>query len=362
MNALPFEQFRDPEKLDSIRSHLCEFSPDRELKFMHVCGTHENAIAKFGLRTLLPDWLTIIAGPGCPVCVCPSSDIDVAARLALEKGAIVATFGDMIRVPGKISLSQARAQGGDIRVVFSAADAIEIAKAEPDRQVVLLAIGFETTACTVAAAVLSKPPDNFSILATHRLVPPALEALLQMDELAIDGFLLPGHVLTVAGTGDYQRLATDSQMASVVAGFEPVDIMLGLDRLCDMTVSNSPDVVNVYQRAVRESGNPKALEAMDRAFDVVDAPWRGIGTIPKSGMVLSREFEDMNALARFDIAPDETLAENPAGCLCSKVMVGINDPIECKMFATACTPDNPRGPCMVSAEGTCRSRYLYREA
>jgi len=328
---------------------------------MHVCGTHENAIARNGLRSLLPGAVEVIAGPGCPVCVCPPADIDLAARLALDHGAGVATVGDMMRVPGRVSLTEARTRGGDVRVVDGAAGAVRWAREEPEREVVLFAVGFETTACTTAAAVLAEPPPNLSFLLSHRLIPPALSALLTMDDLRIDGFLMPGHVLTVAGTEDYTPLAVASGRPMVVAGFEPVDVMLGLARLVELAGEGRGEVANAYPRAVRSGGNAKALAMMDRAFQAVDARWRGLGEIPGSGLALQPELSSLDACQRFGVEPDPDLPDSLPGCSCGDVMAGRLDPTECPLFGESCTPEAPRGPCMVSFEGTCRNRYQYRE-
>jgi len=357
----PLTGFRDPALLKTLAAKLRGLHSDRPLRFMHVCGTHENAIGRFGLRSLLPDWLEVIAGPGCPVCVCPPTEIDLAARLALEHGATVATFGDMLPVPGRISLADARAMGAEIRIVRGVTDAVELAEAEPGREVVMLAVGFETTACTTAAAVLADPPANFTLLVAHRLIPPALHALLALQDLRIDGFLLPGHAITVTGTKPFEEIAVQSGLPSAVAGFEPVDILLGLAQLSQLAIDDRVAVANAYPRAVRRPGNPRARQAIQEAFVPVAASWRGLGSIPDSGLTLRAQFQELDALKRFRIAPDLTLPDSLPGCECGKVMVGLLDPTACPLFDEACTPQSPRGPCMVSQEGTCRSRFLYRQ-
>jgi hydrogenase expression/formation protein HypD len=301
------------------------------------------------------------------VCVCPARDIADAARLSLRPGVLVATFGDMLRVPADPSLEEARGRGGSVRAVLSAADAVELARAAPAVEVVFFAVGFETTACTTAAALLADPPRNFSVLCAHRLIPPALRALLAMPEIAIDGFLLPGHVLTVAGLADYEEVVGTSRRPAVVAGFEPSDILRALRELVGMSRAEAPRLVNAYPRAVRPEGNPRALEAMRRVFRVVDAGWRGLGEIPASGYDVREEFAGFDARRRF--APD--LAESgapgpgsdgdPPGCRCGEVMMGLCDPVECPHFGVECTPERPRGACMVSLEGTCRTRYELGE-
>jgi hydrogenase expression/formation protein HypD len=328
---------------------------------MHVCGTHENAIGRFGIRSLLPSWLRVIAGPGCPVCVCPPAEIDVAVRLALDHGVILATFGDMLRVPGRISLAEARARGGDVRVVRGVHEAATLAEDHPDRQVVMVAVGFETTACTTAAAVLAGPPDNFSLILAHRLIPPALYALLGLEDLRLDGFLLPGHAATVSGTADYEAFAAASGLPAAVAGFEPVDILLGLERLAGLAIGGRVEVVNAYARAVRPAGNVRARQVTDDVFEPADAPWRGLGVIPNSGLALRTPFQKFDALARFGLTLDPDLPESLPGCVCGRVMVGLAEPEACPLFDSSCTPTSPCGPCMVSVEGTCRSRFVYRE-
>jgi len=357
----PFGPFRDPERLRGLTERLHRLTSERPLTFMHVCGTHENAIGRFGIRSLLPPWLRVIAGPGCPVCVCPPAEIDAAVRLATDHSVILATFGDMLRVPGRISLAQARARGADVRVVRGVHDAVRLAVDHPERQVVMLAVGFETTACTTAAAVLAGPPGNFSMILAHRLIPPAMHALLGLPALRLDGFLLPGHATAVTGTVDYETFATVSGLPASVAGFEPVDILWGLERLATLAVHGEVEVANAYARAVRPAGNLRAQQATDKAFEPMDAAWRGLGVIPASGLALRAPYHKLDALARFGLTLDPDLPECLPGCQCGSVMVGLTEPEVCPLFDKSCTPTSPRGPCMVSQEGTCHSRYVYRE-
>jgi hydrogenase expression/formation protein HypD len=357
----PLTPFRDPERLRSLTERLSSLRSDKPLAFMHVCGTHENAIGRFGIRSLLPAWLRIIAGPGCPVCVCPPAEIDVAVRLATEHGVILTTFGDMVRVPGRISLAEARARGADVRVVRGVHEAVRLAEEHPERSVVMLAVGFETTACTTAAAVLAEPPENFGLILAHRLIPPAMHALLDLEQLRLDGFLLPGHATTVTGTADYEDFTAQSGLPASVAGFEPVDILLGLERLATLAVEGRVEVANAYARAVRPAGNVNAQRATATVFEPTDAAWRGLGVIPASGLALREPYARYDALERFDLTRDPDLPECLPGCQCGQVMVGLTEPEACPLFDKACTPTTPRGPCMVSLEGTCRSRYIYRE-
>ena len=349
---------RDPARVRALAARLAEGAGGRPLTLMHVCGTHENTIARCGLRGLLPAGVRVIAGPGCPVCVCPPEDIQAAAELALEPGVTVATFGDMLRVPGDLSLEEARARGGDVRVVLGAHGAVELARDEPDRQVVLFAVGFETTACTVAAAVLADPPPNLSFLLSHRRIPPALEGLLAIADLPLDGFLLPGHVLTVTGLEPYDRLARAAGVPAVVAGFEPVDVMLGLVQLAAR--AGRGETGNAYPRAVRPGGNPIALAMLARAFLHDHARWRGIGAFPESGYALRPELAHLDARRRFGVDTDRELPDHAEGCQCGEVMLGMVEPEDCPLFDRGCSPSTPRGPCMVSAEGTCRNRHQFR--
>ena len=373
MSPDAFALFKAPEVARSVVDRLLALHSREPVKLMHVCGTHENAIGRYGLRDLLPPWLTVIAGPGCPVCVCPASDIQMAVDIALDKGVCVTTFGDMFRVPARISLSEAKGRGGDVRIVFSVMDALDLARKNPGLQVVFFAVGFETTAVTTAAAALTDTPDNFSLLVSHRLVPPALAALTR-EEVAeggssaegklagapeVRGFLLPGHVCTVMGTRDYEIIPEVLRLPAVVAGFEPVDVLLGIHALARMVVDNAPALENRYPRAVRPEGNQKAREILFRVFEPCAAHWRAIGSIPKSGLAIRQEFRHLDARSRFNVEPDLSLEEVKAGCCCGEIMLGRANPSQCGLFGTGCTPDRPYGPCMVSMEGTCRNWLKY---
>lgn len=352
-------RYQDPSLVHALAARLAAFSPGRVLRFMHVCGTHENAIGRFALRSLLPDWLKLIAGPGCPVCVCPPSDIDLAVRAALDHGAVVATFGDVVRVPARVSLAEARAAGADVRVVYSPADAVRLAETLPDREVVFFALGFETTACTVAAALQAAPPPNFSVVGAHRLIPPAMAFILGLPDVPLDGYLLPGHVMTVMGTGEYEAFAARHGVALSVAGFEPVDVLLGLVQLVEQTVEGRPRLDNAYRRLVRPEGNERARAAIEAVFTPTDARWRGIGTIPGSGLALRPSYRHLDAAVRFGLVPDPTIQDIQPGCSCHRIMLGQIDPPACALFGSRCTPESPVGPCMVSAEGTCRAWLRY---
>ena len=323
---------------------------DREMNFMHICGTHEAAIARTGLRSVLPDRLKIVMGPGCPVCITPQGEIDAALELA-EKGCIVATYGDLLRVPG--THGSLESCGGDVRVVQGAHKAAEIAR-DSDKEVVFVSVGFETTAPTVAATILSRPPENFSILSCHRLVPPAMRWLLEQGEADLHGFMLPGHVGTVMGYHEYEEFP----VPQVVAGFEAEDILLGLLMLAEQVRDGVARVENAYPRAVTREGNVKAQELMYEVFERQDAEWRGFPVIPQSGLKLRPEFAEYDAQQKFGV--EFKHVGKHSACICDRVLRGIAQPTDCKLFSKACTPRNPVGPCMVSHEGACRIWHMYR--
>lgn len=323
---------------------------DRDITLMHICGTHEAAIARAGIRSILPPGLKIVMGPGCPVCITPQGEIDAALEL-VNRGCTVATYGDLLRVPG--SSGSLESSGGDVRVVQGVHRAVEIAQREPEREVVFISVGFETTAPTVAATILSHPPENFSILSCHRLVPPAMAWLLDQGEAALDGFILPGHVCTVMGYQEYEQFP----VPQVVAGFEPEDILLGLLMAVRQVREGRHEVENAYPRAVTREGNVKAKRLMYEVFEPVDLEWRGFPVIPASGLRLKPEFEGYDAQKKFDI--EIRHVEKHSACICDRVLRGIARPTDCKLFGKACTPRTPVGPCMVSHEGACRIWHLY---
>jgi hydrogenase expression/formation protein HypD len=324
---------------------------------MHVCGTHEQAITRFGLRTLIPDSIDIIPGPGCPVCVTPAEEIEEAILLA-KRGITVLTFGDMLRVPGTgASLAVEKAQGGDIKVVYSIKDAVEYAQTNPHRDVVFFSVGFETTAPLVAAEVLSTPPENFSLLVSHRLIPPMMELLLGMGDMSIDGWICPGHVATIIGTEPFELFPRVYNMPTVIAGFEPVDVLMSLIMLLKQVRGRRPKVDNEYSRSVKQEGNTKAKELMDEVFEVDSGYWRGIGKVPFSALRLKKEFAEYDARKKFRIkveARKDILMES-----CHLVINGKLKPQECPLFSKACTPQTPRGPTMVSSEGACNIFFKY---
>jgi hydrogenase expression/formation protein HypD len=323
---------------------------DREFTFMHICGTHEAAIARTGLRSVLPERLKIVMGPGCPVCITPQGEIDAALDL-VDKDCIVTTYGDLLRVPG--SKGSLESSGGDVRVVQGVHKAVEIAR-KTNKEVVFISVGFETTAPTVAATILTKPPENFSILSCHRIVPPAMKWLLEQGEAKLDGFMLPGHVCTVTGYEDYEHFP----VPQVVAGFEPEDILLGLLMLVRQVQEGTHRVDNAYPRAVTREGNLKAKKVMYRVFEPCDVEWRGFPVIPGSGLRLKKEFEQYDAQKKFSIV-FRHISKHTA-CVCDKVLRGIAQPSDCKLFSKVCNPRTPVGPCMVSHEGACKIWHMYQ--
>jgi hydrogenase expression/formation protein HypD len=330
-----------------------------ERTYMEVCGTHTMAVSRYGLRDLLPPGMRLVSGPGCPVCVTAVGDLDVVVALSRLPGVTIATFGDLVRVPSsRSSLAGERAAGADVRVVYSPTDAVDLAAAEPERQFVLVGIGFETTAPTVAGALLlarERELANFSVLSLHKTMPGALRVLLDSGESRIDGFILPGHVSVVTGSDCYRFLASEYGVGGVVAGFEAHDV---LEALLMLARQQRPAIEIGYRRAVTATGNRVAQEVIARVFSPCDAVWRGLGNIPGSGLRLSDEFRAYAAEERFTVAAGAP--EEPAGCRCGEVLRGVIEPPDCPLFGRRCTPETPVGACMVSSEGACAAHYRYR--
>ena len=344
--------YRDPELTKAIAGKIKELTPPSQVKFCHVCGTHEYTITHYGLRSLLPKNLEVIAGPGCPVCVVPAKDIDEAVWLALH-GVTITTFGDMLRVPGsEISLADAKAKGGDVRIVYGVSEAVKMAAKSPEKSFVFFAVGFETTAPANAAEILSNLPKNLSFLVAHRLIPPAMELLLGLSDLNLDGFICPGHVATVTGAKAFRMFPEAYNMPISIAGFEPVDVMIGIHMLLKQLKEKSARVDNEYTRSVTEDGNVKAQKLLEEVFEVDSDNWRGIGRVPSSAYKLRDKYSDYDARVKYDIKVGPAKDIQP-GCSCHLVIVGKIKPTECPMFMKACTPETPYGPCMVSHEGTC---------
>lgn len=356
-------EYRDPglARLLLQAIHEAVAGIDRDMTFMEVCGTHTMAIYQHGIRALLPEQVRLISGPGCPVCVTPVDYIDQAVALARRPDTVIATFGDMVRVPGSSSsLLQEQARGATIKIVYSPLDAVALAEQNPQRAVVFLGVGFETTAPTVAGAVLTavgKRLDNFHVLCCHKTMPGAMAALAGDPELQVDGYLCPAHVSAIIGANAYQPLVDSCQVPCVVTGFEPLDVLQGVLMLTRQGAAGQARVENQYRRVVKAQGNGKASALLEQVFEPCSARWRGIGVIPASGLRLRAEF------ARFDAARQlpvnvEPPVEHP-GCLCGEILKGKVRPTDCPLFLTTCTPEDPVGACMVSSEGTCAAAYKY---
>jgi len=354
--------FRDPEVAARLVEAIREVAT-APCTLMEVCGTHTMAIAKHGLRGVMPERITLLSGPGCPVCVTANADIDLAIETARQPHVTLATFGDMMKVPGSYSsLAAEKAAGRDVRVVYSPLDSLAIAEAEPGRHVVFLGVGFETTAPTVALTIREaarRGLENWSALSLHKTVPEALRALVNDPEVRISGFILPGHVSTIIGTEPYRFLAEEYGVPSVITGFEPVDVLHGVWMLAKQLAEGRAEVEIAYGRAVHSEGNPAATAAIAEVFAPTDAEWRGIGVIPGTGLALRPEFAPYDARARVPVTPPEP--RDVPGCQCGEVLRGVTLPFECKLFARACTPEHPVGPCMVSSEGSCAAYYRYTD-
>jgi hydrogenase expression/formation protein HypD len=354
------EEYRDA-KLSKALVEKIKRASSRDIRLMEVCGTHTVSIFRSGIRSILPPTITLLSGPGCPVCVTDQKEIDAFIELSRVEGVIITTFGDLMRVPGTTSsLQKQRAEGKDIRVVYSTFDALEIAQKNPDKKVVFLGVGFETTAPTIAAAIFSadqRKVANFSVISTHKLVPPALEALMAAENVMIDGFILPGHVSVIIGEKAYLPFCNHHLIPCVIAGFEPTDILQAISMLVEQIENGAPTLENAYSRAVTFEGNTKAQQMLDDVFEPTDACWRAIGVIPQSGLKIRQKYERHDAGKIFNIEVSGSM--DPKGCACGEILTGTKTPPECPLYKTACTPIDPVGPCMVSTEGTCAAYYKY---
>jgi hydrogenase expression/formation protein HypD len=332
----------------------------RPVTFMEVCGTHTHAIARAGLRRLLPEGVRLISGPGCPVCVTPVDYLDRAVALAALPDVTLATFGDLMRVPSsETTLERESARGRDVRIVYSARDAVRFARESPDRRVVFLGVGFETTLPTIAAALEEAEREgvaNFGVLPGAKLIEPPLRALIDDPDVRVDGFLLPGHVSVVLGADFYAFLERELEVPGAIVGFAPADVMSGVVELCEQLAAGRAGVANLYPRVVRPEGNPVAREVMARWFEPVDTRWRGLGPIPRSGLALRPQWAHRDAER---IAVEPCAPREPAGCRCGDVLRGAIEPPECPLYDRTCTPDAPVGACMVSSEGTCAAWYRH---
>lgn len=360
------DEFRDPalarKLVAQIHHDAARRDASRPIRLMEFCGGHTHAISRFGLRELLAPAVELRSGPGCPVCVTAAADLDRAIALADAPGVILATFGDMVRVPGsrRQTLQAAAARGADIRIVYSPLDALDIARQQPQREVVFLGVGFETTAPGIAAALLQAETEgtpNFSVLSLHKLTPPAMRAILEAGEVALEGIIGPGHVSAVIGSAAWEFLPREYAIPCAVAGFEPLDILSAIGALVQAVVAGEPAVVNTYARGVRTEGNPVAQQLLARVFEVGPADWRGFGAIPASGLALQDTFAQRDAACRFSVEVAPT--PEPSGCRCGDVLRGVIAPTGCALFRRVCSPRNPIGPCMVSAEGACAAYFQY---
>lgn len=358
-------RFRDPAKAKALAGALARVVAEigrTPVSVMHVCGSHEQAIAKFGLRAVLPRDLNVIMGPGCPVCVTDIPEVDEAIVLA-QDGVRIATYGDMLKVPGSAkSLADAQAEGARVDVVYSAAQAVELAR-DTTEDVVFFASGFETTAVATAAVVLSGPPANFSVLSAHKYIPPVMEIVAEMPGTRVEGFLAAGHAATITGSAIFERFVERHRIPVVVAGFEPLDILGGLVKLVELVRDRSPKVVNMYPRCVTPEGNRNAQEQLWRVFRSVGGNWRGIAHVPNGNLRLRDEFAAMDARCKYDIDVRRLWTRAPSAltqvCICGTIMAGTASPLECSLFGKQCVPDSPVGACMVSSEGTCKIWYQY---
>lgn len=352
--------FKDPELAKGLVHSIDAWAPEHAT-LMEVCGTHTVAIARNGLRSMMPNDTKLVSGPGCPVCVTANEDIDTVIALARIPNVMIATFGDMTRVPGSTSsLLAEQAEGRSINIVYSPLDALKLAQEHPDKEIVFVGVGFETTTPLVAMAIKRAKAlglTNFSVFVAHKNMPNALEVIVSDPQLKIDALILPGHVSTIIGTKPYEFLAEKYGIPGVVTGFEPVDVLQGIAMIMRQLHEGRAEIEIAYSRGVMREGNPVALAAIDEVFDTVDATWRGLGVIPGSGYAIREEFEQFDAVKRFHPVVEQT--QNPKGCRCGDVLRGIMSPDQCPLFRKVCTPENPVGPCMVSSEGSCAAYYRY---
>jgi hydrogenase expression/formation protein HypD len=358
-------KFRDPARAralaDAIRRNVDALG--RRVPVMHVCGSHEQAIARFGLRAVLPEGLDLIMGPGCPVCVTDGPEVDEAVALAVQ-GVRVCTYGDMLRLPGTArSLADAQADGGKVEIVYSVAQAVELAAKHPSEEVVFLGSGFETTAVATAAIALSDVPRNFSILSVHKYVPAAMEVVAASERTNIEGYIAAGHAAIITGWGIFEPFAARTGCPVVVAGFEPLDILAAIAKLTELMLEKRPEVFNAYPRCVTREGNVPAQRTLWKVFRPVTGTWRGIAEVKDGNLDLLPELARLDARRRFAIdtsaVRDEAALEEAKGCICGSIMLGLAVPTDCALYKTACVPESPVGACMVSSEGQCRIWHTY---
>ena len=354
------DEYRDADLAKKLIEHIHRTSK-RPIRLMEFCDGHTVSIVKHGIRQLLPRNVEMLSGPGCPVCVTSTIDLDKAIAICGILDVIVTTFGDMIRVPGSHStLQMAKAEGADVRVVYSVQDALAIARDNPERPVVFVAIGFETTAPTVAAAVIqaeSENINNFFVLCLHKICPPIMKTILDLGEVRLNGIICPGHVSAIIGSKPYEFIARDYGIACVVSGFEPIDVLQTVDMLVSQIERQEYSVEIAYRRGVKPEGNPQALRIMDQVFEISETTWRGVGPVPASGLTIRKRYRAFDAKESFEIKTGP--ADEPKGCMCGSILRGVSSPTDCPLFRRTCTPERPIGPCMVSSEGTCAAFYHY---
>lgn len=364
VNVKYIDEYHDKQIISRIVKMINKIELPKRIKIMEVCGTHTMSIRKHGIKSLLPDQIELISGPGCPVCVTPESYINHAISLAKKKNVIITTFADLMRVPGKFgSLQEEKSRGGDIRIVYSPLEAVEIARKTPEKEVIFLAVGFETTIPTIALSVKkanSLGLNNFYLLQSLKTMPPVLKQLLSDKEVEIDGFILPGHVSTVIGSNAFAFLSKDYNIPGIVAGFEPADIIMAIYRLSKILIKNNAVVENLYNRLVKEHGNRSALAVIDEIFGPEDSYWRGLGIVKNSGLRLKNEYLKFAVETKIKFNYKQDHYENNNQCICGDILKGKKKPTDCKLFSRSCTPSRPLGPCMVSQEGTCAAYYNYR--
>jgi len=354
------DEFRQGLSVKGLIAAIAQKSHKRQITIMEVCGTHTMSIARNGIKQLLPENVKLISGPGCPVCVTPNHQIDTAIALARLPGFIITTFGDMIRVPGSTSsLEKERSKGHDIRIVTSTLEAIKIAENCPEKQIVFIGVGFETTAPTIAASIVDaaeKKLANYTVLSAHKIILPAME-LLSRGKVKVDGYLCPGHVSAIIGSRPYEPLAAEFGISCVIAGFEALDILQSIYMLVNQIITDTPKVEIQYSRVVKVEGNPVARKMLEYVFEINDSRWRGIGLIKNSGLQIRKMFADFDAGIRHPVEIEKTV--EPDNCICGKVLQGLAKPNECLLFGKSCLPVHPIGPCMVSSEGSCAAAYKY---
>ncbi|MFH1413450.1 MAG: hydrogenase formation protein HypD [Candidatus Omnitrophota bacterium] len=358
------DEFRNKNLAKKLVSRIKGIFLDEKINFMEVCGTHTQSFHRFGLDGLLPENIRLISGPGCPVCVSPQGYMDAAIELSRNKHVIITTFGDMLRIPGThSSLEKERAKGANIRMVYSAYESLKIALNNPDKQIVFLAVGFETTAPTIALSIIAAQKAkvrNLSFFSSLKLIPPAMAYLLKDGRLNLSGFMCPGHVSSIIGTKPYEFIAKRYKIPCCVAGFEPLDMLEAIYLLLKQVISQRPKVANQYLRVVRKQGNLKAKRIISDVFGISDALWRGLGRIPDSGLKIREQFSHLDTEKVFSIDYKRyPISNKQKKCKCGEILKGLNSPLDCPLFKKACSPDNPIGPCMVSTEGACNAYYKY---